>query len=123
MNKQGLHGIPRIIKAFGYSMQGFAAAWRNESAFREETLGALVLCPLAFWVGGSAFEIAFLIVMTLQVLVVELLNSAVEATVDRISAERHPLAGRAKDLASATVLLSIVLGIISWLAILWDRFL
>jgi len=113
--KANQHNLARWLRAFQFSKQGFAAAWANESAFREEVVAAAVLCPAAFWVGSSRLEIALLITVTLQVLVIELINSAVEAVVDRIGPEQHPLAGRAKDIGSAAVLVSISIAVLCWL--------
>jgi diacylglycerol kinase (ATP) len=110
--------LGRIWNATRYSMQGLAAAYRHEAAFRQEVLMAAVLVPLACWLDVSAAERALMIAAVLLVLVVELLNSAIEAVVDRISFENHPLAKRAKDLGSAAVCVSLVgLGAV-WIAIL-----
>jgi diacylglycerol kinase (ATP) len=108
-------GLQRAAK---HSIQGFVAAWRHERAFRQETLLALVLIPAAFWVGKSYFEIGLLISTVLFVLVVELLNSAVEACIDRISPDFHDLSKRAKDLGSAAVFLSLVLCAVVWISLL-----
>ncbi|PTD95625.1 diacylglycerol kinase [Pseudothauera lacus] len=104
---KGKTGLVRVINAFGYSLSGLRAAFRHEDAFRQECLLAAVLIPLALVVGDTAMERALLIGSTMLVLIVELLNSAVEATVDRVSLERHQLAKRAKDIGSAAVLLSL----------------
>ena len=104
----------RIIKATVYSLQGFKAAWRNESAFRQEVGLSLVLLPLAFLVGQSVLQVTVLISVLGIVLITELLNSAVEAVVDRIGDEHHELAGRAKDMGSAAVCISLVLVVIVW---------
>lgn len=122
MWKADKHGLPRILRAARFSMQGMMAAWRHEHAFREESLAVAVLIPTAFWLGQSALEIGFLIFMALQVLIVELINSAIEAVVDRISVEHHPLAGRAKDLGSAAVFVSIAALIVAWALVAWERF-
>ena len=111
-------GIERIVRAFGYSWNGLRLAL-TESAFRQELALACVLAPLALWVDVAPAERALLISSVLLVLVVELLNSAVEAAVDRISLEDHELAKRAKDLGSAAVLLSFVLLVCVWGLILW----
>src|SRR5690606_41211313 len=100
---------------------GMRHAGRHEEAVRQECLPAALLLPRAFWIGRSAAERALLIGSCLLVLLVELLNSAVEAAVDRVGAERHPLAGRAKDLGSAAVLVSLVLVGIVWALIAWER--
>jgi len=122
MAKPGNTGMRRIIRAFGFSMQGFAAAWRHEAAFRQETLLAVILLPLSFWLARNLNEWLLLTVTILLVLIVELLNSALEAVVDRISDEHHELAGRAKDIASAAVFVSLCLTFIVWGAVVWDRF-
>jgi len=111
-------GIRRVIKAFGYSIMGISAAWKNEAAFRQEVMGCLILVPAAIWLGDTAVEVALLLMTLLMVLVVELLNSAVEAVVDRFGGELHELSGNAKDMGSAAVLLSIVIAIIVWLVII-----
>ena len=99
---KGKTGLRRLINAFGYSMNGLATAFRVEDAFRQEGLLAAVLIPLALWLELSGIERAMLIASVMLVLVVELLNSAVEATVDRVSLDSHSLAKRAKDIGSAT---------------------
>ena len=119
---KGRTGLDRVIRATGHSMSGLAMAYRGESAFRQEFWLAAALLPLAFWVGRGWLEIAVLLASVLQVLIVELLNSAIEATVDRISLEIHDLSRRAKDLASAAVFLSLVLCAVVWGAALWQRF-
>lgn len=105
---KGKSGLKRIWNALHYSLAGLRAAFRHEDAFRQELLLAIVLLPLALWLGGSGVERALLCGSVLLVLVVELLNSAVEATVDRISLADHRLAKRAKDIGSAAVLLSLL---------------
>jgi diacylglycerol kinase (ATP) len=107
-------GITRIIRAFGYSYQGFKACYRHEAAFRQEVLAALVLVPLGLWLGDNGVEKALLVGSWLFVMVVELLNSAIEATVDRFGPEHHKLSGRAKDIGSASVLASITLAAVVW---------
>lgn len=121
MPKPGKTGLSRIVDAFGYSMRGFAAAWRFEAAFRQEVCLALVLIPLAFWLGEGLLERLFLISSLFWVLMAEMANSAVEAAIDRTGDEIHVLAGRAKDMGSALVLLSLVLLAIIWGAFLWER--
>lgn len=118
---KGRRGLERILKATGYSAAGLRAAYGQEAAFRQEVWLSLVLVPLAFWLGRDAVEIALLIGSLLLLLIVELLNSAVEATVDRISFEMHDLAKRAKDYGSAAVALALLLCAIVWLAVLWNR--
>lgn len=111
---KGKTGLSRLWNAFFYSLDGFKAAYRHEDAFRQEVLLAVVLIPLAFFVGGSGIERALLVASVLLLLIVELVNSAIEATVDRISLENHNLAKRAKDIGSASVLLAIVLMVTVW---------
>ena len=105
---KGKTGLRRLINAFGYSVDGLKAAYRNEDAFRQEVLMAVILIPLACYLGNDAVAKALMIGSVLLVLMVELLNSAIEATVDRISLENHQLAKRAKDIGSAAVLVSLV---------------
>ncbi len=114
-------GIDRIVHATIYSIAGLRAAWRHEAAFRLEVLLCVVLLPAAFWVGQSAVEWSLLIGSCLLVLIVELLNSAVESTVDRVGTDRHELAGRAKDLGSAAVFVSLLLTGIVWGLIGWQN--
>jgi len=116
--KPGDTGLTRIIKAFGYSAKGFAACYRNEAAFRQEVAATIVLVPLGLWLGDSGIERALLVGSWLLVLVVELLNSGIEAVVDRIGPERHELSGRAKDIGSATVLLTILIAALTWVLVL-----
>jgi len=101
---KGAGGLRRLSNATRYSVQGFAAAVRGEAAFRQELLLAAILVPLGVWLGDDGVERALLCGSVLLVLVVELLNSAIEAAVDRVSEAEHPLAGRAKDLGSAAVM-------------------
>ena len=117
-NSAGRAGIGRLIDATRWSLAGLAAAFRNEAAFRQELLCAAVMVPLGLWLGGNGLEKALLVASVLQVLVVELLNSAIETTVDRVSLDRHELAGRAKDIGSAAVMVSLVLCASVWLLVL-----
>ena len=112
-------GFKRLINAFGYSMQGFKAAYKHEEAFRQELLVLAIAIPLGIWVGDGAVEIILLIGSILLLLVVELLNSAVEATVDRFGGEHHELSGRAKDMGSAAVLVMSITAAMVWLLILF----
>ena len=107
-------GLNRIIKACGYSMAGLKAAWREEAAFRQESVLMIVMLPLAFWLGESVLEQMILIAVCVLVVIVELMNSAIEAVVDRISDEHHVLSGRAKDMGSAAVFVSILLVVFVW---------
>ena len=119
---KGRTGLDRVMRATGYSIAGLMAAYRGESAFRQEFWLAAVLLPLAFWIGRGWIEITLLIGSVMLVLIVELLNSGIEAAIDRVSFEIHDLSKRAKDLASAAVLLSVLLCTGIWLAALWQRF-
>jgi diacylglycerol kinase (ATP) len=114
-------GITRLLRAFGYSFQGFRQAWREEAAFRQEAMLALIVIPGGLYLGRTGVERALLVCPMLLILVVEILNSAIEAVVDRSGPERHPLAGMAKDMGSAAVMLSFVLLGTVWLLILSDH--
>jgi diacylglycerol kinase (ATP) len=118
---KGRTGLSRVQHAFFYSLQGLAAAYRGESAFRQEVVLALLMVPAAFWVGRGWVEVALLAGSVLLVLVVELLNSAVEAVVDRVSFELHELSKRAKDFGSAAVMLSLLMCASIWAAALYQR--
>ena len=115
---KGKTGLRRVINATRWSLEGFAAAARHEDAFRMELVLFAVLAPLGVWLGKTGVERALLIGCLLLVLVVELLNSAIEATVDRISFDNHRLAKRAKDIGSAAVMLSLVTAAVIWFLIL-----
>jgi len=108
----------RLWRAFGSTFRGFAAAWREEEAFRQECLLALVVIPLGLWLAETAVERALLAGPMLLILIVELLNSAIEATVDRIGIERHPLSGIAKELGSAAVFVAFLLLFLNWILVL-----
>ena len=112
-------GFTRMFRAFGASMKGLAGAFREEAAFRQELALAVVVIPLGIWLGHDGVERALLIAPMFLVLVVELINSAIEATVDRIGLERHELSGLAKDIGSAAVLMSLALVAVVWLLVLW----
>ncbi|MFC4296473.1 MAG: diacylglycerol kinase [Castellaniella sp.] len=114
-------GLLRIARALGYSLQGLGAAWRHEAAFRQETALAVILIPLGLWLGDTALERLLLAGMLVLVLVVELINSAIEALADAISTDHHPLLGRAKDIGSAAVLLTLLLTGAAWAAVLAPR--
>jgi len=114
-------GFTRLFRAFGASVQGFRGAFREEAAFRQELAFAVVAIPLGLWLGHTGVERALLVAPVLLVLVVELLNSAIEAAIDRIGPERHHLSGLAKDIGSAAVLLSFVLLAVAWALVLLDR--
>ena len=111
---KGKTGLKRVWNAFFYSLEGFGAAWKHEDAFRQESLLALVLIPLALFLTDLPLERALMIASVLLVLIVELVNSAIEATVDRISLENHALAKRAKDIGSAAVLISLINVLVIW---------
>ena len=113
-------GIKRLFNACIFSWQGFRAAFRYEEAFRQEVLALIIAIPLALWLGESGLEKAALISSIILVMIVELLNSAIEAVVDRVGEEWHELAGRAKDIASAAVLLSMLNAVLIWFFILID---
>jgi len=113
--KPGNTGLGRIIRATFYSIQGLRSAWRHEAAFRQELILMLVLTPLAFVVGQGLTQQLLLIMVGWLVVIVEVLNSAIEAVVDRIGAEQHELSGRAKDLGSAAVFLALALNLVLWL--------
>ncbi len=114
-------GLSRLWHAGGYSIQGLRAAW-HQAAFRQEALAAAVLLPAAGWLGRGWSEIALLAGSVLLVLIVELLNSAIESAIDRIGPQWHELSKRAKDMGSAAVLLSLLLAAAIWLAALYTRF-
>lgn len=122
MSKPGKTGVARVIDAFGYSMKGFAATWRYEAAFRQEVGLAIILIPTAFWLAQTHIELILLISSVFWVLMAELANSSVEAVVDRTGSERHELSGRAKDIGSALVFISLVLLAIVWGIIAFNRF-
>ena len=120
-NKPGNTGITRLIKAFGYSMQGFVSCFRSEAAFRQEVAVSLLIIPLGLWLGQTGVERALLIASWLLVPIVEMLNSAIEAVVDRIGPEHHELSGQAKDIGSAAVFLAISLFLLVWALVLLGR--
>ena len=111
-------GLKRLINAMMFSWAGFKATWKHEEAFRQEVIVFFLIIPLVIWLEKDRIETVLLIVSVGWVLVVELLNSAIESVVDRIGSEYHELSGRAKDIGSASVFLSIVLAVITWLLIL-----
>ncbi|AGB84378.1 diacylglycerol kinase [Serratia sp. FGI94] len=115
-------GLTRIIKAAGYSYKGLTAAWRNEAAFRQESVAAVVAVIVALWLDVDAVARILLIGSVLLVLIVEVLNSAIEAIVDRVGTDFHELSGRAKDMGSAAVSLSIILALLVWVTLLWRHF-
>lgn len=113
-------GLTRIVNATRYSIKGLAAAYKNEAAFRQEFWLFVVLAPIGLWLGDSAIERVLLVGTVVLVLIVELLNTAIESVVDRIGAEKHQLSGQAKDQGSAAVLISLGLVVFTWVVILLD---
>lgn len=122
MGKPGNTGIRRILRATKFSAQGLGLALRHEAAFRQEVALLIVLTPVAIWLGQSAIQFALLIGSCLLVLIVELLNSAIEAAIDRHGDEQHELSGRAKDMGSAAVFISLILVLLVWSSIAYQRF-
>lgn len=120
--KPGKSGLARLVDATGYSLKGLRACYRGEAAFRQELLLVVVLTPLSFWIADTPVEWILLVTPLALLLIVELLNSAVEAAIDRIGDENHILSGRAKDMGSAAVLLSLLLIAITWLPLTWQHF-
>jgi diacylglycerol kinase (ATP) len=121
VNAQKLRtGASRMWHAFGYSVAGLRSGW-GETAFRQEALAAIVMIPLAFWVGRTWVETALLAGSVMLVMMVELLNTGIETAIDRIGPEWHDLSKRAKDMGSAAVLLSLLLCVGVWLAAAWAR--
>jgi diacylglycerol kinase (ATP) len=118
----GRRGVRRLIAATGDSLSGLASAWRSEEAFRLEAVLAVLLLPAALWIGSTAMECFLLVGAIVLVMIVELLNTAVEYTVDRIGTDHHHLSGGAKDLASAAVFLSVLLAAGVWGFSIWGRF-
>ena len=116
---KGKKGLVRLWNATGYSRDGILAAWRHEAAFREEILLAAITIPLALYLGKTGVERALLVGSIILILIVEILNSAVEAVVDKASPEMHDLAKRAKDMGSAAVLFSLTNAAVIWACILW----
>jgi diacylglycerol kinase (ATP) len=120
--KPGRKGIARVLYATRYSWLGLKAAFRKEAAFRQELVLALILAPIGIWLGRSGVERALLVGSLLLVLIVELLNSGLEAVVDRFGEEWNKLSGRAKDMGSAAVFVALANVVSTWLLVLWDRF-
>lgn len=115
---KGKTGFRRLMNAFGYSLAGFRAAYKHEDAFRQEIHLAFILIPLALWLPVSHIGKALMIASVLLVIMIELINSAIEAAVDRISLDKHDLAKRAKDIGSAAVLVSLTNVAVTWLLVL-----
>ena len=120
--KPGKTGFRRLLDATGYSFKGIRACWQNESAFRQEVALTAVLFPASFFLARSVEQWLILIAPLILLLIVELLNSAVEYAIDRISDEYHELSGRAKDAASAAVFFCLVLIALCWAGIAWSNF-
>ncbi|NUW65767.1 diacylglycerol kinase [Cronobacter sakazakii] len=114
-------GLTRIINAAGYSWKGLRAAWKNEAAFRQEGVAVIAAILIACWLDVAPITRVLLIGSVTLVMIVEILNSAIEAVVDRIGPEFHELSGRAKDMGSAAVLLSIILALVVWVTLLWQH--
>jgi len=119
MSSQGTTGLKRLFKAFGFSMQGLTAAFKNEAAFRQEIYLSIILVSLGFYLGETGVEIALLVSVILLVLITELMNSGMEAVVDRFGEEQHELSGRAKDVASAAVLIALLNVVLVWGCVLF----
>ena len=115
---KGKTGLRRLMNAFGYSIAGTLAAFKHEDAFRQEVVLAVVLTPVALYFGDTAIHQALMISSLLFIIVIELLNSSIEATVDRISVKHHKLAKRAKDIGSAAVLFSLINAAVIWFLLL-----
>lgn len=118
MADQGVHGFKRIFNAMTYSYAGLMSAFKNETAFRQELLLVAILLPVAFWFGEGVIEIVLLVSSLILILIVELINSAIESAIDRIGSEQHELSGRAKDIASAAVLLALLNAAFIWYLLL-----
>jgi len=122
-NKPNGSGLTRIVKATRCSVLGFKAAYKHESAFRQELLLCLLLTPIGFFVASSGVQFALLFGCLILLLLVEIINSAIEAVVDRIGLEYHELSGRAKDLGSAAVFLALCICVVTWLGVIFDNYL
>lgn len=114
--------IRRLLRAIGYSLAGFRATWRSEASFRQEVLAFIIIAPLGLWLGRTGVERAILVGALIVVLIVELLNTAIETVVDRIGETHDELSGRAKDMGSAAVLVSLALAVFVWTAVLLPRY-
>ncbi|MBI5782359.1 MAG: diacylglycerol kinase [Gammaproteobacteria bacterium] len=114
--------LRRVVRAAGYSFAGFKVALKNEAAFRQELALFVVLAPLGFWLGRDGVERSLLIGSLMLVLLVELLNSAIEAVVNRVGRDPHELSGQAKDLGSAAVFVALLIVVVVWVLVLADHF-
>ncbi len=121
MNKPGRRGLPRLIDATRYSFRGLRAAWMHEEGFRTECLLMLFLTPAAIWLAQDAVEFILLVGSCLLVMLAEIINSAIEAAIDRIGMDRHPLSGQAKDIGSAAVMMSLALCLTTWALVITER--
>ena len=119
MKPENNHGLKRVFRAAGFSIKGLKSAWKHEAEFRQEAVLALAMLPITLLANVSTTERVLLIMSVMIVLIVELLNSAIEAVVDRVGDEIHPLSGQAKDIASAAVFMSLILCAITWAIVLW----
>ena len=119
VNPHKATGLRRLINALGYSLSGLRLAWKDEAAFRQEVILAIILVPVAFMMPVGEIQRVLLVGSVMLVLVVEMINSAIEAVVDRVSLDMHPLAKKAKDMGSAAVLLALANAILIWIMILW----
>ena len=115
-------GLTRVINAAGYSLKGLKAAWINEAAFRQESVAAIIAIIIAFYLDLSYMDRILLVSSVVLVAIIELVNSAIEAVVDRVGSEYHELSGRAKDIGSAAVFISIGLALFIWALVLWQRY-
>ena len=122
MAYSGNTGLTRIIKAAGYSWQGIKSAYTNEAAFRQESWLALVLIPLAIWLSENATQLALMISSVILLMMTEIINSAIEAAIDRHGDAQHELSGRAKDMGSAAVLFAFVYLVLIWGGVVWDNY-
>ncbi|MCR9420900.1 diacylglycerol kinase [Vibrio sp. RM-69-4] len=120
--KPGRTGIKRLFYATGYSIQGLKAAWLNEAAIRQETVTSILLITITFFLPVTKIEQIMMIGCLVLVVIVELMNSAVEAVVDRVGSEWHELSGRAKDVGSAAVLIALIFSAFTWMFILWPYY-
>ncbi|RFC40734.1 MAG: diacylglycerol kinase (ATP) [Candidatus Nitrotoga sp. CP45] len=119
VNPHKATGLRRLINALGYSLSGLRLAWKDEAAFRQEVILAIILLPVAFMMPVGEIQRVLLVGSVMLVLVVEMINSAIEAVVDRVSLDIHPLAKKAKDMGSAAVLLALANASLIWIMILW----
>lgn len=122
MADSGNKGLKRLVLATGYSWKGLKSGWQNEEAFRQEVILAVILIPLALWLDAGQIQTILMIASILLVLIVEILNSAIEAVVDLVTAEKHTLAGRAKDMGSAAVMLALINAVVIWGYIIFSEF-